>query len=182
MKKELRDKFYGQAVDKWIEKLPGELPVDAVGLWQIASFGREGFGLSGEELITVVRRGIAALLAKGAVPVIGAMDGIHTWTPVNYGDTAGEISEAIITEWRDSGREPDVGDVWFALPHILEATLPPNEPRKRKEDLSVLARDKGPRDGRNAELLHSIGGAARGGSDRSATVADLRASSIERRP
>jgi len=72
MKKEPRDKFYGQTVEEWIE----------------------------------------------------------------YGDTAGEISEAIITEWRDSGREPDVGDVWFALPHILEATLPPNEPWKRNEDLS----------------------------------------------
>src|SRR5258708_34332219 len=135
MKKELRDKFYGQTAEEWIEKIPGELPVDAVGLWQIVSFGREGFGLSGEELITVVRQGIAALLAKGAVPVVGAMDGIHVWTPVNYGDTAEEIAEAIITEWRDSGREPDVGDVWFALPHILEATLLPIGPLKRKGNL-----------------------------------------------
>jgi hypothetical protein len=136
MKKELRDKFYGQTVEEWIEKLPGELPIDAVGLWQVASFAREGFGLSGEELITVVRQGIAGLLAKGAVPVVGAMDDIHVWVRVNYGDTAGEISEAIITEWRNSGREPDVGDVWFALPHILESTLLPNGPRRRKEDLS----------------------------------------------
>jgi hypothetical protein len=29
MKKELRDKFYGQTVDDWIDKLPGELPADA---------------------------------------------------------------------------------------------------------------------------------------------------------
>jgi hypothetical protein len=132
VKKELRDKFYGQTVEEWIEKLP----VDAVGLWQIVSFGRQGFGLSGEELITVVRQGIAALLAKGAVPVVGARDGIHVWTPVNYGDMAEETSEAIITEWRSSGREPDVGDVWFALPHVLEATLLPDGPRRRKEDLS----------------------------------------------
>jgi hypothetical protein len=136
MKKELRDKFYGQTVEEWIEKLPGELPVDAVGLWQIVSFGREGFGLSGEELIAVVRQGIAALLAKGAVPVVGARDDIHVWIPVNYGDMAEETSEAIITEWRNSGREPDVGDVWFALPHLLEVTLLPDGPRRRKEDLS----------------------------------------------
>jgi hypothetical protein len=136
MKKEVRDKFYGQTLEEWIEKLPGELPIDAVGLWQVASFAREGFGLSGEELITVVRQGMAALLAKGAVPVVGAGDDIHVWTRVNYGDTAEEISEAIIAEWRNSGREPDVGDVWFALPHILEATLLPNGPRRRKEDLT----------------------------------------------
>jgi hypothetical protein len=136
MKKELRDKFYGQTVEEWLEKLPGELPVDAVGLWQIVSLAREGFGLSGEELITVVRQGIAALLAKGAVPVVGARDDIHVWTPVDYGDSAGEISEAIITEWRNSGREPNVGDVWFALPHILGLILLPDGPRRRKEDLS----------------------------------------------
>ena len=82
MKKELRDKFYGQTVEEWIEKIPGELPIDAVGLWQIVPFAREGFGLSGEELLDVVRRSITALLAKGAVPVVGAMDGVHFWTPV----------------------------------------------------------------------------------------------------
>ena len=31
MKTELRDKFYGNTVEEWIEKVPGELPVDAVG-------------------------------------------------------------------------------------------------------------------------------------------------------
>jgi hypothetical protein len=136
MNKKRRDKFYGQTVEEWIEKIPGELPVDAVGLWQIVSFGRERFELSGEELVDAVRRSIAALLAKGAVPVVGTMDGIYIWTPVKYGDSADEITEAIITEWRNSGRDPDGGDVWFALPHILTSTLPPNEPRKRKEDLS----------------------------------------------
>jgi hypothetical protein len=105
-------------------------------LWQIVPFAREAFELSGEELVNVVRRSIAALLAKGAVPVVGAMDGVHFWTPVSYGDNSEEICQAIVTEWRNSGRDPDAGDVWFALPHILEATLPPGGPRKRKEDLS----------------------------------------------
>jgi hypothetical protein len=136
MNKQRRDKFYGQTVEEWIEKIPGELPIDAVGLWQIVSFGREGFELSGEELVDAVRRSVAALLAKGAVPVVGAMDGIRVWTPVKYGDTADETTEAIIIEWRNSGRDPDVGDVWFAVPHILGATRPQSEPRKRKEDLS----------------------------------------------
>jgi hypothetical protein len=136
MNKERRDKFHGQTVEEWIERIPGELPIDAVGLWQIVSFGREGFGLTGDELDNVVRRAIAALLTKGAMPVVGAMDGVHVWTPVNYGDTAEKISEAIVSEWHNSGRDPDGGDVWFALPHILDASLPPNGPWKRKEDLS----------------------------------------------
>src|SRR5258708_7750158 len=97
MKKELRDKFYGQTAEEWIEKIPGELPVDAVGLWQIVSFGREGFGLSGEELVHFVRQGIEELFAKGAKPVVGAMDGIHVWTTVDYGSTSESMSRAIIT-------------------------------------------------------------------------------------
>ena len=121
MNRELRDKFYGQTIDEWISTLPGELPVDAVGLWQIVSFGREGFGLSGEELEDLVRRGIKELFAKGAKPVVGAMDGIHVWTTVDYGNNVASVSEAIIEEWRNSRRDPDAGDVWFALPHIFNA-------------------------------------------------------------
>jgi hypothetical protein len=86
MTKGLRDRYFDNSIDEWISTLPGELPVDAVGLWQIVSFGREGFGLSGDQLTDFVRRGIEELFAKGAKPVIGAMDGIHVWTTVNYGD------------------------------------------------------------------------------------------------
>ena len=49
----LRDRFFGQTLDEWIEKVPGELPVDAVGLWQIVGFARDGFGLSGKRIGTV---------------------------------------------------------------------------------------------------------------------------------
>jgi hypothetical protein len=82
----LRDKFYGNTVEEWIDKVPAELSVDAVGLWQIVSFGREGFGLAGKELTEYVRRSLVALFAKGAMPVTGATDGIHIWTLVNYGN------------------------------------------------------------------------------------------------
>jgi hypothetical protein len=136
MMMELRDKYYGQTVDEWISTLPGELPVDAVGLWQIVSFGREGFGLSGDELVNFVRRGIEELFAKGAKPVLGAMDGVHVWTTVDYGSTSESMSRAIIAEWRNLGRDPDEGDVWFALPHIFNAKRLPDEPQKRQNDLS----------------------------------------------
>ena len=87
-------------------------------------------------MIDFVRRSLGALFAKGAEPVVGAMDDVHVWTPVSYGNSPDVKSEAIIAEWRNSGHDPDVGDVWFALPHIFEAKRPPGGPRKRKEYLS----------------------------------------------
>jgi hypothetical protein len=136
MKKNLRHKFYGDTVEEWIEKVPGELAVDAVGLWQIVSTGREGFGLSAGELVDYVRRNLLALSAKGAKPVQGALDNVHIWTLVDYGDTAEEMADAIINEWLNSGRDPDVGDVWFALPHIYEEKRSHDSPQKTKGSLS----------------------------------------------
>ncbi len=136
MKKERRKKYYGHTVEEWIEKVPGELAVDAVGLWQIVSSGRAGFGLSGDELVDYVRRNLFALFAKGAKPVRGAFDNIHIWTLVDYGNTPEEMADGIIKEWLRSGRDPDVGGVWFALPHIYEEGRCDESPEKRKESLS----------------------------------------------
>ncbi len=127
MRSGLRHRLYGTPVEEWIAAVPNELPIDAVGLWQIVPAGREGFELSGQELIEFVRLNLLALLEKGAKPVIGAADGIHYWTLVPYGETPAEMADAIIEEWTSSGREPDVGDVWFALPHIYEAKRPSSE-------------------------------------------------------
>jgi hypothetical protein len=118
MSKVLRDKFFGSTVEEWIERLPNELSVDAVGLWQVVAFGREGFGLSGTELVDFVRRCIQALFTKGARPVVGALDNIHIWVVVDYGHS-NEV-DAIISEWLTSGKDLDVGGVWFALPHVYE--------------------------------------------------------------
>lgn len=119
MTSELRDKYFGQTIAEYFEELRKELSVDAVGLWQIVGIGGESFGLSGEQLADFVRQGILALLAKGAKPVVQATHGVHDWIPVDYGDTAEDISNAIIAEWHKSGREPSVGDVWFALPELF---------------------------------------------------------------
>ena len=48
---EKRDRFYGDTVEERITKVAAELARDAIGLWQIVSFGREGFALSGAELL-----------------------------------------------------------------------------------------------------------------------------------
>src|SRR5436190_1882358 len=117
-----RDKFYGSTIEERLELVAGELPIDAVGLWQFVSFGRQGFGLSGADLVDYVRRQILVLLAKGAKPVKGVRDGSHYWRVVDYGKSPEEIADAIIAEWQASGREPGPGEPWFALPHIYEAT------------------------------------------------------------
>jgi hypothetical protein len=122
MSNELRDKFHGQTIEEHLERVPNELAVDAVGLWQIVSFGRQGFGLSGESLAAFVRQHLLGLLKRGAKPVIGAQDGIHLWAVVNYGETPEQIADAVLKEWQLSGHDPDPGGIWFALRHIYEAT------------------------------------------------------------
>jgi hypothetical protein len=107
-----------------------------VGLWQIVSSGRNGFGLSGNDLDDYVRLNLLALFAKGAKPIKGAMDNIHIWTLVDYGNDAEEMINSIIVEWHRLGRDPDAGDVWFALPHIYEGTPPADAPKKSKRMLS----------------------------------------------
>ena len=121
MRSGLRHRIYGTSAEEYIASIPNELPVDAVGLWQVVSAGRDGFELSGQELIDFVRLSLLALFEKGAKPVIGAAHGATIWTPVPYGDTPAGTADAIIKEWIGSGREPGFGDVWFALPHIYES-------------------------------------------------------------
>ncbi len=121
MKSEPRDRFDGSTIEDSIMRVPAELAVDAVGLWQVVAAGRQGFDLSGGDLYSFVRQHIMALLEKGAKPVIGSADKMYFWVAVDYGKTPDEIADAILMEWQNSGREPDVGGVWFALPHIYEA-------------------------------------------------------------
>jgi hypothetical protein len=70
MSEELRDKRFGTPMSEYIVRVANELPVDAVGLWQIVPGGRRGFGLEDEALTDFVRRCIAELLSRGAVPVM----------------------------------------------------------------------------------------------------------------
>jgi len=118
---QLRDRYYGQTVDEWIAAGPAELARDAIGLWQIVSFGRQGFGLSGPELIDFVRRNLLEMFAKGAKPVTGDVKKVYHWVRLTkYGDDPGKMADAIIDEWQASGRDPDYGGVWFATPNVYE--------------------------------------------------------------
>lgn len=121
---EPRDRFSGDTMSEYIAKVPNELLVDAVGLWQIVPYGRRGFGLEGDELVGYVRRNLHALLERGAKPVVGAVDGIHYWkVQGQYGTTPEEIADAVIREWLAAGGvDPDPGGLWFALPDVYEMT------------------------------------------------------------
>jgi hypothetical protein len=97
--------------------VPNELPVDAVGLWQVIPALRSSFGLDDAAIEHFARLIIADLLARGARPVVGSAAPGEYWSEVeSYGTTLQEIIDGVIGEWRAMGRDPDVGDVWFALP------------------------------------------------------------------
>jgi hypothetical protein len=120
MTKTLIKNANGRTVAEVLELLAGELPRDAVGLWQIVPQGRDGFGLSGNQLIAFVERGIRSLIASGAQPVRHVPDSGFEWTVQHqYGRTTDEIVNAIIAEWLEMPDDPLVlcGEgVWFARP------------------------------------------------------------------
>jgi hypothetical protein len=115
-----RDPFFGDTVMEYIQTVSGELPIDAVGLWQIVPAGRRGFGLSGEDLTEFVSRCVSELLAHGAKPVRGGAGTEYYWLQQpQYGETNAEILDAVIKEWLAAGGgECDPGGLWFALPSL----------------------------------------------------------------
>lgn len=117
---EPRDKYYGRTMSEVISQISGELPFDAVGLWQIVPKGRDGFGLQGDGLADFVRRCIHALLSAGAVPVrAGAGTGYEWVMQKQYGSTKTEITENIIREWLEIPNDPIelcCAAPWFARP------------------------------------------------------------------
>ena len=114
----VRHKLYGHTLAEHIETVADELPIDAVGLWQIVPAGRSGFGLDGPDLVEFVSRCILALLKHGAKPVQGGGGTKYHWIyQPQYGETDAEILDAVMKEWLASGSSDcDPGGLWFALP------------------------------------------------------------------
>ena len=107
MTSEPRHRTYGYTASEAISFFPGELPIDAVGLWQIVPSGRDGFGLRGAVLDDFVRRGILALLNAGAVPVRHIPGSAYEWDiQRQYGTTHAEIASAILAEWHAMPDDP----------------------------------------------------------------------------
>lgn len=113
-----RGRRYGLTVSEWIKAVPGELPIDAVGLWQIVPAGRYEFELSGDDLTEFVNRCVSELLMHGAKPVGGGGGTQYDWIyQRRYGETNWEILNAVMKEWLASGSpDCDPGGLWFALP------------------------------------------------------------------
>ncbi|MCB8878678.1 hypothetical protein ACELLULO517_00420 [Acidisoma cellulosilytica] len=121
MSHERLHKSDGTTLIDWIIQTTAELPVDAVGLWQIIPEARTEFGLEGDELIDCVERTISALLDCGAKPVRGGVGTDHDWIEqFQYGTHKDEIVEKIINEWFGWGLgNPTAGGLWFALPELF---------------------------------------------------------------
>jgi len=127
MSDEPREKRSGETMSDYIVQVANELPIDAVGMWQIVPGGRYGFDLEGDALTDYVRRCIAELLSRSAVPVFGGgPDGPHDWiVQRQYGSRPEEIIENVIREWLANGaRDEDPGGLWFVLPQY--AWTPPS--------------------------------------------------------
>lgn len=119
--KEPLHRFFGYTIDESIERVPNELEIDAVGLWQIIPSGKYNFGLSGDVLEDFTRRHIIELIRRGAFPVRGSAEEGRYWEPqLQYGETPQEIAENVLKEWEASGGEdPDVSGLWFCLPENM---------------------------------------------------------------
>lgn len=118
MSREPNHWHYGTPMSEWIQQIPNELPMDAVGMWNIVPAGRKGFKLEGAALTDFVRRSVAELLRRGAVPVVGGADkGFHWIRQPHYGSKPEEIVENVVREWLAHGaKDEDPGGLWFALP------------------------------------------------------------------
>lgn len=111
MTEEPVDKYFGTPMREWIARVPNELEVDAVGLWQIIPVGIDSFGLSGGHLDDFARRCILALLRRGAVPVRVPSDVPAT----EYQGSHEEIADLIINDWKAGTLVADDDGLWFAL-------------------------------------------------------------------
>ncbi|WP_114945730.1 hypothetical protein [Microvirga calopogonii] len=125
MTDEPREKRSGKPLTEYVKLIAEELPIDAVGIWQIVPAGRFGFGFEGEALTDFVRRCIAELLSRGAVPVVGGGQSEHEWiVQRQYGSTPAEIIDNVVREWLANGaKDEDPGGLWFALREY--AWMPP---------------------------------------------------------
>lgn len=116
MTREPIDKYFGIPLCEWVSRIPNELEVDAVGLWQIVPVGRDNFELSGERLSDFVMRGVVALLKSGAIPVRPSPERDVFWVrQTGYGVGVDEIARNVVSEWEMSGIDPDQDGLWFAL-------------------------------------------------------------------
>ena len=127
MKQEPRHKVHGTPMSEWISLVPGELPQDGVGLWQILAAADHGFELEGAEKVDYIRRNIFALIDRGAIPVTGGKGTDFDWIATyEFGESRDQIAEAVIAKWLVSQDDEFFPfEIWFALPRSNVGNLRP---------------------------------------------------------
>lgn len=115
-------------IDDYISRLSAELSIDAVGLWQLVTAGRNIYNLSSGELVSFVRKGIVSLVDAGALPVSSDKFGRYYWNvDGRYGGEKNAIADNVVREWLSTNNEDDMlWSLWFATPEIF------NKPRVLK--------------------------------------------------
>jgi hypothetical protein len=128
----IKSQYDEETVQECIQCVSGELTIDAVGLWQFVPDGKHKFGLSGENLLTFIRRCLLALLRKGARPIFGFAGPPPGWRVTErFGYRPEEIADRVIAEWLAVGApepriqgpdpgQPDIIGLWFATPNFYE--------------------------------------------------------------
>lgn len=110
--------------ENWQDRLLDMLRSDAVHLCQIVGAARDEFALEGRDVVEFTRRAVAAVLDAGGMPVKTAADA--SWVAdTKYGRTKANMVDNIVDEWLALGRDPDLGDLWFALPDSIGVVPPP---------------------------------------------------------
>ncbi len=102
-------RIFGTPISEWVERVPNELPQDAVGLRRIIPAVRDNFGIDDcGELRAWSRRAILSLLARGAVPVSpgNKKESGYFWIERWWGANPGEIAERILDDWKAFGEDP----------------------------------------------------------------------------
>jgi hypothetical protein len=120
---ERRHRVNNTTISDWIAQMPSDLDDIGVGLAGILDDGRYGFELKGPALVDFIRRGLYALVERGAKPRHwGSPTYPDRNIPLHYGnDTNEEIVEGVIADWLASGAgDLEWGDFWFALPGTID--------------------------------------------------------------
>ena len=117
---EPRHRTHGTPLSEWIALIPGELSIDAVGLWQAVNGLKRGYELSVAQLDGGVQDCVAALLAAGGKPVQGSNIDKRWHLRADLAHPEDQALAKVMKYWHALGRDPDFGDIWFARPEFYE--------------------------------------------------------------
>ena len=107
---------FGIPLEEWIEKIPNELEMDCVGLWQLTGAFERGFGLEGPDLELAMKSAVEGLLGRGALPVVSPyLEGALMAREDLMSDGRGDVQK-IIVHWRSLDHSPSFEDIWFDVP------------------------------------------------------------------